>query len=458
MKRKIYFIVFLLSSFTMMAQQQLPNTGFENWTSTVIFESLSDWTCGNSENVYGNPGFSKSEDSYSGDFSVKLQPYLNGEDTSFAYFYHGVITGDGPGAGIPYSEDFDGIGGYYKSDLAEHDSAVIMLVKFLNTVPTFFMTKIGGVANDWTQFYFDVPSGECDSVFVGFISSDVQLETVYSFDSWIMFDSIYFTNSLGENPDPELIPNHDLENWYNVEYSDPQSWHTLNSYFTSIGVASVVESNDVFEGGSAAELVTSLVMGEYIISGYLSLGEIFLDDDDPVRGIPYTDKPSKLKGYYKYYPQETDVAVVQVMFSNDDITVGGGDFAFVAASEYTYFEVELNYEGDPDTLTLVFSSGSIEGSRLLLDNISFDFEVNVADESSNKYTVYPNPANENVFVLFAEQGNHIIQITDISGRLIKKQTCNSNSQIQIDCTDLMPGVYFIIDKSTGERQQFVVAR
>ncbi|MDD3688051.1 MAG: T9SS type A sorting domain-containing protein [Bacteroidales bacterium] len=458
MKRKICFIVFLLSSFTMMAQQQLPNGGFENWASTVIFESLSDWTCGNSENVYGNPGFSKSEDAYSGDYSVKLQPYLNGEDTSFSYFYHGEIIGDGPGAGIPYSESFDGIGGYYKSDLAEHDSAVIMLVKFLNTVPTFFATKIGGVASEWTQFYFDVPPGACDSVFVGFISSDIFLETVYSFDSWIMFDSIYFTNSLGEDPDPELIPNHDLENWFDVEFTDPQSWHTLNSYFTAIGVSSVVESDDVFEGGSAAELVTSLVMGEYIISGYLSLGEIFLDDDDPVRGIPYTDKPSKFKGYYKYYPQETDIAVVQVMFSDDDVTVGGGDYAFVAASEYTYFEVELNYDGDPDTLTLVFSSGSIEGSRLLLDNISFDFEVNVADQNANKFTVYPNPANDILFVSFNQQSNSTLQITDISGRLLKEEDCNAHAQTKIDCSDLVPGIYFISDKTTGVRQQFVVAR
>jgi hypothetical protein len=273
-----------------------------------------------------------------------------------------------------------------------------------------------------------------------------------------MFDKIYFTNSLGEDPYPELIPNHDLENWYDVEYTDPQSWHTLNSYFTAIGVSSVVESDDVFEGGSAVELVTSLVMGEYIISGYLSLGEIFLDDDDPVRGIPYTDKPIKLKGYYKYYPQETDVAVVQVMFSDDDITIGGGNFAFVAASDYTYFEVELNYEGDPDTLTMVFSSGSIEGSRLLIDNISFDFEVNVEDENTNRFTVYPNPANEILFVNFNEQANSTLQITDITGRLVKEQSSGSNAQIIIDCTDLVPGLYFISDKTTGERQQFVVAR
>ena len=454
MKTTILFLFAIFIVASLSAQQQLPNGSFETWNQEFLFEGLTDWNCSNSANISLNPGLLKMEDAVSGDYSVRLQPVLVGEDTAYSYFYHGYMTGDGPGGGIEYSQDFDGVGGYYRCDMAEHDSAVIMLVKFLDMVPTYFFGKIGGVEADWIEFHFDVPATPCDSVFIGFISSDVFLETVYSFDSWIMFDSIHFTNSMGTDPDPDLIPNYNFEDWYDVEYTSVDSWHSLNSYFYTIGIAPLLPLAGGQDGVFSAEMTTYLIMDEYIIPGYLSLGEIFIDDDDPVRGIPYTDKPTKLKGYYQYYPAEDELGAVQVMFSYLDDDIGGGSMQFTPASEFTYFEVPLNYAGDPDSLTLIFSSGDVPDSRLVIDNVSFDFEVNAELSEYNNISIYPNPAEG--FFIVSMNGKQvfpaIIEITDVQGRLLKTINMFDESDCKIDISDLSAGIYFV---KTGDNSSVV---
>jgi hypothetical protein len=463
MKRKIYLIVILFLSLSAMAQQQLPNTGFENWTNVVLFEEASDWTCSNSGNLTENQGIEKSVDAYSGEYSVQLKSVLSGLDTIFSFVYQGYLTNDGPGGGIPYSENFDGISGYYKCNMAEHDSATILVVKFLESEPTWFFAKIGGVANDWTEFYFDLPPTICDSVFVGFVSADIFTETVHSFDSWIMFDSINFTFSGGENPNPDLIPNYDFELWEDASVEEPDTWFTMNSYFYGLTEDGFVEKSiDAHSGNFAVQLSTKLLMGETVIPGYLSLGEITMDDENPVAPIPYMDTPEKITGYYKYAPVDEDVAILQVEFLNivdPDNPVAGGVYYFTPAIDYTYFELEFTeYLNSPNALRLIFASGSIPGSVLTIDDIAFDFGVSFEINEINQLSIYPNPVSDILFVNFEIETDISLQITDVSGRLVKEQSCSSNTQIKIDCSDLLPGVYFVSDKSTGLKKQFVVTR
>ncbi|MDD3861038.1 MAG: hypothetical protein PHW83_12640, partial [Bacteroidales bacterium] len=398
MKTRILLILLVLMCSVTIAQQQLPNNSFENWSQTFLYEGLSVWQSSNGGNIPDNSGVVKSEDSYSGDYSVRLQSLLYNEDTIFSYFYHGYLSGDGPGGGMQYSEDFDGISGYYKCNMAEYDSAVVLVVKFLDSNPTWFFGKLGGIHEDWTYFHFDMPPVICDSVFVGCISGDIFSEYVYDFDSWVMFDSLYFTFSGGEDPDPELIPNYDFEDWQNFYCSNVDDWHSLNSTFSGMGVEPLLQSEDAYDGDYAAELTTYLIMDSYIIPGYLSIGEIYVDDDDPVRKIPYTDKPDKLTGYYKFMPVLDDNGVVQINFTALGETIGGGQYVFTEATEYTYFEVPIEFVGDPDSLLLVFSSGGVEGSNLVLDDISFEFSVSTELDNTPAINIFPNPASNYILV------------------------------------------------------------
>lgn len=459
MKKNILMTLSFMLCLGVFAQQQLPNTGFENWTETFLYEGLSEWESSNTENIQGNGGVTKSEDAYSGDYSVKLQSILNEEDTAFSYFFHGYMSQDGPGGGIVYSEDFDGVSGYYKSDMAEYDSAVLMVIKYYQTTPTWFTGKLGGVHNDWTYFHFDLPPSICDSVFVGCVSGDIFSEYVYSFDSWILFDSIYFTFSGGDDPDPELIPNYDFEDWQDFYCTNLDSWYSLNNYFSSLSVEPLIKSEDAYEGNFAVELVTNLIMDTYLIPGYLSIGEILLDDDNPVRKIPYTDKPGKLTGYYKYFPESDDNGVVQINFTVLGETIGGGSYAFTEASEYTYFETEIEFVDDPDSLLLVFSSGGNEGSRLLLDNVSFESFVNSESVLIPSLNIYPNPANNHFLLEINEyiEGECLI-LTDIQGRKIKEIELNSENPMRIDVSDLSKGIYFLHCQNLGIHYKLVIEK
>lgn len=459
MKTRILFILSVLLCNVMIAQQQLPNTGFENWSQTLLYEGLSDWQCSSGGNTPETAGIFKSEDAYSGDYSVKLQSILYNEDTIFSYFYHGYLSNDGPGGGMPYSENFDGISGYYKSDMAEYDSAVVLVVKFFESNPTWFFGKLGGVNEDWTYFHFDLPPVICDSVFVGCISGDIFTEEVYSFDSWIMFDSIYFTFSGGEDPDAELIPNHDFEDWQDYTCLNVDSWYSLNNTFNGLGVEPLKQTEDAIEGNFAAELSTYLIMSEYIIPSYLSIGEIYVDDANPVRKIPYTDKPEKLTGYYKYFPVSDATGVVQINFSLLGETIGGGQYVFTEATEYTYFETPIEFVGDPDSLLLVFSSGGVEGSRLLLDDIKFEFSVNTESEYISNLNIFPNPARDYIIVEITDKSMiEKIAVTDLQGRIIKEIYSDSNSTVKIDVSNLSEGIYFIKSQNTGTNNKVIIRR
>jgi hypothetical protein len=72
----------------------------------------------------------------------------------------------------------------------------------------------------------------------------------------------------------------------------------------------------------------------------------------------------------------------------------------------------------------------------------------VAELSSNpeKLRVLPNPASNNAIVMI-ELGNNtqqaILNVIDISGRLVHSEMVFSNSQRQLDLSNLVDGIYFI---------------
>ncbi len=447
MKKSMFlFIVLAFLVNNLFSQEQLQNGGFENWESIFLHESPAVWTSGVSNPAYLGYGVIKYEDAYSGDYAVKLQSYYNEEndDTAFSYVFLGRTGEDGPESGIPYTSDFDQISGYYKYNMQEDDSATILLIKFLESDPTFFLKKIGGVLEEWTKFTFDVPPGECDSVFFGFISSDPWTDGNTNFDSWFIVDSVHFINTEGETPEP--LPNYDFEVWEEYYYNEPEHWHSLNYFFSVFGEETVSQTEDAYEGMYAVKISTMSFNETDTIPGFLSYGEIILGNDFPFIPIPYTDKPTKLMGYYKYYPHMADTGMMMVQFLFEGDIIESKTYSFEEATEYEYFEVDFTYYGDPDSFILIFSSGSNPGSTLYLDAISFDFETIINESvSDNDFTIYPNPATDYFYCNFSNHGNiaEYIEIVDLQGRIIKKIDNNSGKNLKIDISDLSNGIYYI---------------
>lgn len=102
-----------------------------------------------------------------------------------------------------------------------------------------------------------------------------------------------------------------------------------------------------------------------------------------------------------------------------------------------------------DTL---FLGGSINGSYYYIDDISVIDVIDLGIEQNNSsdyFSIYPNPANNNFKITCSIQ--HIeykIQLCDVLGNVIKTQEIKNKEEI-IDVNGLDEGVYFINVKTTG---------
>lgn len=453
--KKITIAILLCGISSIILAQDLPNVGFENWTMNFLYEGLADWNSSNSEGGADMTGITKSIDAFSGDYSVRLESILDGEDSIFSFIYLGALGENGPAGGFEYTDDFDQLAFQYKCNMPEVDSASIYLIKYIGGVANEHLYKIGGVHETWTELTVDITPGAADSLFFGFISSDIVDETAIEFDSWVQFDSVYFKNTMGLGP--AALPNFDFENWINYEYIDIDEWYTMNGFLYSAGVASAVQSTDAYSGTYSIELTTHDVMGAYIIPGYLSIGEITMDDLDPILPVPYTYQPTTISGYYKYIPVADDEAFFSIQMDAAGETVGGNMGPLAAVAEWTYFETELTYSDVPETLELVFFSGELAGSVLYLDDVNFDFDTNNNISESQGFSIYPNPTSEYFVVNLGENSNSTIEIIDMQGRIVKSVEL-SNSISRIDVSDISVGVYIVKTNIEGQSAKKLIIK
>ncbi len=96
-------------------------------------------------------------------------------------------------------------------------------------------------------------------------------------------------------------------------------------------------------------------------------------------------------------------------------------------------------------------TGNLSGG-LMIYHTQMNIDALVATkqiENAPKLTLSPNPANTNIRILSDRQMHFPYEITDISGRIIKKGTINTNQDISIQ--DLQSTIYFIRFQVYGQR-------
>jgi len=78
-----------------------------------------------------------------------------------------------------------------------------------------------------------------------------------------------------------------------------------------------------------------------------------------------------------------------------------------------------------------------------LSNISERTPVQENTISSTKVSIYPNPAQNSLYVSGNENDNYQIQIIDVVGKMVKSQTFEGGSQIKVSLEGLEKGIYFV---------------
>lgn len=166
MKKGIFFIAALLAAGTLTAQQ-MPNSGFEDWTDFGVYEDPNDWTTINMISLFGGPiTVSKSTDAHSGDYALETKTVVSdfgtpGEfDTIQGIVMLGATDLSGemmPGAGFTHRPD--SLVGWYKLTSPNNSPC------FINSILSYWNNntreEIGSIffAGDSTSTYrrFSVP-------------------------------------------------------------------------------------------------------------------------------------------------------------------------------------------------------------------------------------------------------------------------------------------------------------
>lgn len=160
-------------------------------------------------------------------------------------------------------------------------------------------------------------------------------------------------------------------------------------------------------------------------------------------------------------------APVANFMASDTIVCVGDSVHFTDLSTNTPTSWKWYFEnGNPLTSTLqnpwvIYNTVGVDSVKLVVKNASGSDSVTVkkriyvkscgtgipAIADNNNISLYPNPANSNINLKFANaiSGNTAIEVTDITGRVISTQVLNASAGkiMSIDISNMASGMYII---------------
>lgn len=156
------------------------------------------------------------------------------------------------------------------------------------------------------------------------------------------------------------------------------------------GPLTTERTTDVYKGTYAAKLVSSNFYALFI-PGMLGTTTLDIPNSTIHIGRPFTYKPSRLQGYYKFQPAGGDSASVVILLSKHNSsllqrdTIGYGKQVFYnATDQYSLFDIVVEYRDSvtaPDSISIIIVSSdgySLDdlygcqgqlGSALWVDNL-----------------------------------------------------------------------------------------
>jgi len=177
------------------------------------------------------------------------------------------------------------------------------------------------------------------------------------------------------------IPNGDFESWSTATYSNPGYYLNSNqeAYYANRSF-NCVQTTDSYHGSYALQLTTEATTSDTVF-GYIVLNTD--PDNNPSDwhgGVPFDQKPTGIRGYYKSDLVAGDTALLIVCFSAGGSNIGLYSFKLYGThSTYTLFSFTFDpaLTTTPDSVIFAAASSNaiaesgLPGSMLQLDSISF---------------------------------------------------------------------------------------
>lgn len=436
----------LFLAFNGTAQDQIPNSNFENWEDIVVEDTLDHWITTNAQLYPFDKNVTPIEDGVSGKGLLIETITIPGEEDYTTQ--GGIILAssleedeDAP-IGYPYDDFVSGFNAHLRYDIEPMDTGfVLIFLQNDGVIFSFDAFPIYGSQETWELFSWDLssPITTPDAVTIGIFSSGYN-DTEPIEGSWVEVDSVFFDH-LGDSVDP--IPNHDFENWTEQTLEVAEEWSSLDEPLAAlIGINNVTKSTDAIEGDYSLKIETFEFNVEEEVLPFVTNGYFDFLTEELSGGSDFTGEPILFKGQYKFSSEEEeDTSSVYLMFWNDEGDIAEYGDTLYPVEDWTEFSIDIDLDFTPDSVIAVLFGGSTAGSEIYYDDTRFVYDdVSVEENDPVSFTTFPNPTNSG-FQLSLNDTVDII-ITDLTGKTVFNSQ-QATGIIAIETTSWAEGMYLI---------------
>lgn len=275
----------------------------------------------------------------------------------------------------------------------------------------------------------------------------------------------------------QALPNAGFENWTHTAgstpYDNPDNWNTLNSSTAFLSIITVTKSTDSHSGTYSLKGETKYIPFPFdqAAPALVTTGTINTTTQEINGGIAYTLRPDSVVGWMKYAPVNGDTGYIEVLLMNSGATdtIGRAKFSQpVAASSWFRFSAPFVYSSSNNVelsrVILLPSSGYNPqvGSIVQFDDLEFIFNpIGIDDINEVAFSVYPNPACEELFIKNPSKQTSKMELFDMTGKKVNEISIGLNTT-RTNITSLSSGVYFYKfsdnNSKTLHTGKFVIAR
>jgi hypothetical protein len=224
---------------------------------------------------------------------------------------------------------------------------------------------------------------------------------------------------------------------YGPSYTAFYNWSTEPSDPACIGTIFNIVTDDIM-GGVIIGLDDDAAVVDQIIYGAMMLW-----DGSAWNTLTQTDE---------YTTTAADQGELITLYFDSQEALTGGSEALVLACHYSGpgFQMTGQVPGNQTAGTLADGTvtGLLDPSAPVVRALMHDFTGVEENNAANKFSIYPNPANDNLTLnlMLSKSENTVITIMDLSGKALKTVevgNVNGSKNMNINVDDLATGAYFI---------------
>ncbi len=465
--KKIIFITLILWWLSPVWAQQIRNNSFEHWHDDIYYD-LDGYITSviegvhNVSKIHGQQGM-----------GISLQTIVSGEDTIPGYFIN--FNPDTWTGGQAYSEHVDTIKFYYKLNMVNQDTALVLVQFSYQGNPVgggIFKFPASMNTNTWTEFSAPthMPAGIVpDTLMFGAASSNAIAEIAMELGSQLMLDNVRFYNGTTEVTAPD---NGNFENWTQYDIVKPDSLHSSLDWYVSGSDLPVYRVADHTDGSYGIKLSTfKHPVFNDTVSGMVTNVNYF-DIWNSLGGDPLTDNPIGISYDIKGHVSATssDPAWISFVFKqNGNIIHSVGDNfnanSGLSATTFTHKYYPLNMSQTPDTIAFAAGSSMEPGDYIILDNMMLEYPAGVTENIEvRELKAFPVPAKDLINLkINARKAEYVqVSLTDENGRRVYNKTFDlhrGNNIVKIPLTNLPAGMYiYTISDSTGDFSKKIIKK